>query len=128
MTDECSQNADPLGEAWDVQQAAASMGFDWPDTEGVMAKLHEELGEIQSALDQGQMNEAREELGDLLFSAVNLARFLDIHPAQALRGATAKFSRRFKKVKEEFARQGRDMAVCSLQELDEVWDSVKREA
>lgn len=126
MTGEACAESNPLREAWSIQQRAAAVGFDWPDIDGVMAKLHEELDELRMALEQGNLPDAREELGDLLFSAVNLARFLDVHPDHVLDDANRKFSRRFARVEEAIRLQGRVISECSLEELDRVWDEVKK--
>lgn len=116
---------DPLTHAWRIQQEAATLGFDWPDVNGPLAKVREEATEIEEAVAAGRPAQAAEELGDLLFAVVNLARFLAADPRESLAGACARFSGRFRMVQEEMARQGRDMQTCSLEELDAVWDQVK---
>jgi nucleoside triphosphate diphosphatase len=108
-----------------ISARAARIGFDWPDAEGVFAKLAEEIGELRAELDGGGRRERiEEEMGDLLIVAANLARKLDIEPENALRRATAKFERRFRRV-EAFAKErgiGRD-----LDALEALWRKVKAE-
>jgi uncharacterized protein YabN with tetrapyrrole methylase and pyrophosphatase domain len=116
---------DPLEQAWRVHNTASSLGFDWPDIGGVFEKVREELGEIEHAWHGGDRLHAKRELGDLFFAAVNLARFLDADPSAELMEATGRFSRRFELLKEEVAREGRQIAECSLDELDVVWERVK---
>lgn len=116
---------DALSEAERVQRDAARLGFDWPDAGGVLAKVDEEAGEIREALARGEVEEAQAELGDLLFSVINLARFLDASPNTALRAATAKFERRFAEVKQRAGASGQALHGCGLEELDAHWDAVK---
>lgn len=116
---------DALEHARAIQIEAAAVGFDWPNITGVLAKVREEIGEIESACISGNDAHARKELGDLLFSAVNLARFLETNPSEELRRTNRRFSERFGRVQEEVRRNGRTMQECTLAELDEVWESVK---
>ncbi len=116
---------DAWTEALAVQHAAANVGFDWPEISGVLEKIAEELDEIRGAVSRNTPEEARRELGDLLFAAVNLARFLHADPAAELRRATSRFSQRFSLLKQELARQGRAINDCNLEELDVVWEKVK---
>ena len=119
---------DALRRSAALQRAAASYGFDWPDASGVFEKLFEEIAEIQEALHAGNAEHARHELGDLLFTVVNLARFLGADPGEELHRTNEKFRRRFESVREIIRQQGREMAECSLQELDAAWDKVKRQS
>ncbi|WP_041082151.1 nucleoside triphosphate pyrophosphohydrolase [Thermotoga profunda] len=108
-----------------IQENAAAVGFDWPDVSGALQKIDEEIQELKEAMGKGQRNKLEEELGDLLFAVVNVARFLDLDPEIALRKATEKFVRRFQIV-EEFARaRGLDMKKLSLAQLDALWEEVK---
>jgi len=109
-----------------IQGTASALGFDWPDAFGVLAKIEEELGEIREALEAGDGFQAQRELGDLLLAAVNLSRFLGTDPNAELERANARFSRRFAAVQDEVARAGRPMPSYSLDELDAVWNRVKR--
>lgn len=120
------RNADDvLREAWQVQEDASAVGFDWPDVHGVMAKVREETDEIQAALDANDQSHAARELGDLLFVCVNLARFLRARPEHVLTQAMETFKNRFNMLKEELAREGKETQSCSLDELDRVWNRVK---
>ncbi len=112
-----------LWRAEKVQKKAKKAGFDWPDLSGAVDKLSEELGELQAAA-RGD-GDVTEELGDLLFSVVNVARFLKVDCEDALTAATDKFIRRFARV-EELA-DGRDMKELSLPELDTLWDRAKED-
>lgn len=123
-----SPAGEALGEAHSIQAAASLKGFDWPDISGAFEKVHEEIEEIREALAAGREDKAKEELGDLLFAVVNLSRFLDAPPAQALRGASEKFMKRFVRVEADFEARGQRMADCPLEELDVVWERVKEEA
>jgi nucleoside triphosphate diphosphatase len=108
-----------------VSRRAARIGFDWPDAGAVIPKLAEEIGEIEAEIaDGGAKDRLEDEVGDLLFAAANLARKLDVEPETALRRATAKFERRFRKVEALAAERGigRD-----LDALEALWQQVKRE-
>jgi tetrapyrrole methylase family protein/MazG family protein len=113
-----------LWRAEKVQKKAKKAGFDWPDISGVMDKLSEELSELRTAVDQG--GNVEEELGDLLFSAVNVSRFLKLDPEGALNKATDKFIRRFHQVEQAAAQQNRTLESMDLAELDKLWESAKR--
>lgn len=113
-----------------LQRRAASHGFDWPDIEPVFAKLHEEIDELKAAWQQAQRDPEdrdalEDELGDLLFVCVNLARFLKVNPEQALRRTNRKFDARFRAIERVLASQGRDFDAQTLDQLDEIWQSVK---
>ena len=112
-----------LWRAEKVQKKAKKAGFDWPDISGAMDKLSEELEELKRAVAEG--TNVAEELGDLLFSAVNVSRFLKVDAEEALGGATDKFIDRFRKVEAEAARQGHELKGMSLEELDKLWERAK---
>ena len=112
-----------LWRAEKVQKKARKAGFDWPDVSGALDKLSEELSELKEAVATG--GNVAEELGDLLFSAVNAARFLKVDPEDALNGATDKFIGRFRRVEAGAAGQGKAMEDMSLAELDQLWDRAK---
>ena len=112
-----------LWRAEKVQKKAKKAGFDWPDVSGALDKLSEELEERKTAVAEG--TNVEEELGDLLFSAVNVSRFVKVDTEEALNGATDKFIGRFRKVEEEAARQGRALEGMSLAELDKLWEHAK---
>ena len=105
---------------------AARVGFDWPSTTEVLDKLREELAELEVEIAAGDQDKAREELGDLLFVCANLARKLDVEPEDALRGANAKFSRRFAFIEAALAKDGRSPDQSDLAEMDGLWDEAKR--
>ena len=109
-----------LWRAEKVQKKARKAGFDWPDVSGALDKLSEELEELKTAAAEG--TNVAEELGDLLFSAVNAARFLKVDPEDALNGATDKFIGRFRKVEAQAAAQGKAMEDMGLEELDALWE------
>jgi uncharacterized protein YabN with tetrapyrrole methylase and pyrophosphatase domain len=106
-----------------VQKKAASVGFDWDDVRGALPKIAEELSELEAVLDDG--DEARAELGDLLFAVVNVARHLGVDPETALRAATAKFRTRFDAVEELAKARSIDLIAADLPALDALWDEVK---
>lgn len=110
-----------------LQQRAAAVGFDWPDTAGPAAKVREELAEVEAALAEGAPAEAlAAEVGDLLFAVVNLARKAGVDAHAAMDVANAKFERRFRGVERVAAARGVPMEVGRLAELDAIWDEVKR--
>lgn len=109
-----------------VHEHASSLGFDWPEIGGVFDKVEEELDEVRDAHREGDVAHARRELGDLLFSVINLARFLDADPIAELDGARGRFTDRFDRLQCEVERRGWIMNEHSLEELDEIWEEVKR--
>lgn len=122
--DAVARSLPALWRAEKVQKKAKKAGFDWPDISGPVDKLHEELSEFQSAL-TGDTN-VEEELGDLLFSAVNAARFAHVDPEVALQKATDKFISRFRKVEHLAAQEGKPMEAIGLDELDKLWERAKQ--
>ena len=113
-----------LWRAEKVQKKAKKAGFDWDSVEGAVDKLSEELAELKEAIAQG--TNVQEELGDLLFAAVNVSRFVEADPEETLNGATEKFIARFAKVDAMAREQGLDMAQMSLAQLDKLWEDAKR--
>jgi len=109
-----------------VQSRAARVGFDWDRSEDVMAKVREELDELGADLAAGNPDGMREELGDLLFSIVNLGRFHGINAEEALQTTIDKFKRRFGEIEKRIKEQGRRLTDCSLADMDAHWDAVKR--
>lgn len=125
-TDALSAVAMALPALWraeKVQKKAKKAGFDWPDVSGALDKLSEELEELKEAVAKG--TNVEEELGDLLFSAVNVSRFVKTDPEEALTAATDKFIARFRLVEEAAAREGRAMTDMNLAELDKLWEEAK---
>ena len=110
----------------EISSRAAAVGFDWPTPTDVVVKIEEEVRELREAIDNGDRKHAAEEMGDLLFSISNLARKLGIEPESALRQANEKFTQRFQAVEETFAGAGRRMADATLEEMEDVWQTVKR--
>ncbi|WP_341366281.1 nucleoside triphosphate pyrophosphohydrolase [Yoonia sp. BS5-3] len=115
-----------LTRAVKLQNRAARVGFDWPDTTHVIDKIIEEAGELVEARETLTQTETEEEFGDLLFVIANLARHLQIDPETALRAANAKFTRRFGAVEDALAAQGKTPADSDLAEMDALWDAVKQ--
>jgi len=115
-----------LVRAQKLQRRAARSGFDWDDIEDVYAKLSEEEAEVRAAVDIADQDKVEDEIGDLLFAGVNLARFLDVDAEQALRRATNKFERRFRGVERHVAQQQQVMKSMSVKELDKIWNAVKQ--
>jgi MazG family protein len=110
-----------------LQNRAARVGFDWPAAAPVLDKLDEELAELRQAVAAGDEAATAEELGDLLFTLVNLSRHLEVEPEAALRAANAKFERRFRRVEALAAARNRDLTEADLDELDRLWEAVKAE-
>lgn len=121
------KNAPALLKAFRVQQKAAAVGFDWERTEQVWDKVREELDEFGSALREQNRGQMEEEFGDLLFTLVNLSRFLKINPEDATRRSVDKFIRRFRKLEGVFRERGQDMHQCTLEEMDAVWNQIKHD-
>ncbi|HEU4476832.1 MAG TPA: nucleoside triphosphate pyrophosphohydrolase [Methyloceanibacter sp.] len=121
-----------LTRAVKLQKRAAEVGFDWPNLMPVLAKAEEEIAELRGALAdndgkaaQDRTTRVAEELGDLLFVMANIARHLQVDPEAALRGANAKFSRRFKSIEAALAQEGRRPEDSTLEEMDALWDAAK---
>lgn len=115
-----------LVEGQEIGRKVARIGFDWPDVSQVLAKLHEELEELRVAREQGTAKQVEEEFGDILFVMVNLARKLDIDAEHALRGANAKFRKRFGYIEQRLKEQGR-FGEATLEEMEEQWQKAKRD-
>lgn len=115
-----------LMRAQKVQKRAAKAGFDWPDISGALDKIPEEISELKGALETGDPRDIEEEFGDLLFSAVNVSRFARVDAEQALQNATEKFIRRFAQVEALAKERGIDMRSAGIEELDRLWDEIKR--
>ncbi|WP_278441749.1 nucleoside triphosphate pyrophosphohydrolase [Pseudomonas oryzihabitans] len=116
-----------LSRAAKLQKRAANVGFDWADATPVVAKIQEELDEVREAMANGQAAQVAEEVGDLLFVMVNLARHLQVDAEDALRQANAKFERRFRFIEEALKAQDRTPQEASLEEMDALWDAAKVE-
>jgi len=114
-----------LMRAFRLTQRAAQVGFDWEDTDQVWAKLEEELKEFQEALREERKEAQQEELGDILFTLVNLARFIGVDPEDALRRVTNKFAQRFTYIEQRLQEQGKTPQEVSLAEMDALWEESK---
>ena len=114
-----------LTRALKLQEKAGKVGFDWKDARAVLAKIREEIDEVEVELDAGRPDLAEAELGDLMFVVVNLARHLKADPEKALRGANAKFERRFAYIEAELAAKGRNPEQATLAEMDALWTQAK---
>jgi len=114
-----------LTRALKLQDKAGRVGFDWDDPHAVLKKIREEADEIEAALESADRDELAAETGDLLFALVNLARHVDADPEMALRGANAKFERRFAYIERTLAAKGRTLDGASLEEMDALWDEAK---
>jgi nucleoside triphosphate diphosphatase len=116
-----------LVEAQQIASRAAAAGFDWENVGQVLDKLREELAELDAARATGRQDEMQDEIGDLLFVVVNIARFLKVDPEQALRGTNAKFRRRFAHVEEELAAQGQTPQQATIDQMESLWQAAKRQ-
>jgi uncharacterized protein YabN with tetrapyrrole methylase and pyrophosphatase domain len=116
----------PLLMAFRLQERAAGVGFDWPDAAGPTAKVKEETAEVERAAASGQRDAIADEVGDLLFAVVNLARKLGIDPSQALERANEKFTSRFERMETLAPQHGVEIGHATLDQLDLLWDEVKR--
>jgi nucleoside triphosphate diphosphatase len=114
-----------LTRAMKLQENAGKVGFDWNDVRAVMAKVGEELAEVEVEIAKGSAQSLAGEVGDLLFAAVNLARHLKVDPEAALRGANAKFERRFTHIENRLAEDGRAPEGASLDEMESLWVEAK---
>ena len=126
MADTNTPGCDALDSSWRIQSEVSARGFDWPDITGVFAKVREELEEVESAWGDGDRQGAGRELGDLLFAAVNLGRFLGAHPEEALDRANRRFLARFSLLETQLQSEGRRVENCTLKELDTVWERIKK--
>jgi len=123
--DGVAQALPALKRAEKLGKRAAAVGFDWPDLAGPREKIDEELAELAVECAAGDMAKAGEELGDLLFAVVNMARHLDIDPEQALAGANRKFERRFRTMEQAVSSAGQAMADLDLEALEKRWEAAK---
>jgi MazG family protein len=124
LLDNVSRSQPALMEASQIASKAAGAGFDWPDVEGVIAKLHEELDELKQARAAESQEELEGEIGDLLFVLVNIARFLKVDPEQALRRTNTKFRRRFAHVEHGL---GERMKEATVDEMEALWQQAKQQ-
>lgn len=123
--DSVSKSLPSLMRSTKIQQKAAKVGFDWSDVNGALDKLSEEVAELKEAVKENNKEHQIEELGDVLFSVVNVSRFLKIDSEEALYKACDKFSNRFRKVENLAKERNIDMKTATLEELDSLWEEVK---
>jgi tetrapyrrole methylase family protein/MazG family protein len=127
--DEVSRGLPPLDSTWKLQKKAAKAGFDWPDAAGVIAKVKEELQETEAAIadaaSTANNTDLEGELGDLLFSVVNLCRFFSIEPSVALQRTNIKFTERFKYVEKRMKETSQEMSSQNLDVMDKYWNEAK---
>lgn len=117
-----------LTRATKLGRRAATVGFEWPDVDGPLAKLDEELAEIREAIAaRASESKLQDEVGDVLFSVANLCRHLKVDPEAAIRAANVKFERRFRYVEQQLRRQGRTPGEATLEEMDVFWDEAKQQ-
>ena len=115
-----------LMRAQKIQNKAATIGFDWSNINDVIAKLEEEIVELKEALQKGDKGSLREEIGDILFSAVNVSRFLKIDATEALDKSIGKFMDRFAYMENKFTRQGKEINDANFAELNTLWKVAKK--
>lgn len=115
-----------LMRAQKIQHKAAKIGFDWDNVSGAVDKLYEEIDELKTAMEQGKRFDIEDEFGDVLFSCVNIARFIDVDSEEALTASIDKFMSRFSLVEQMASEQGIDMKSSSIEELDRLWDKAKK--
>lgn len=115
-----------LDHAFRIQERVAAVGFDWADPAGAWEKVREEVEEVGAELKEANADRLEDEVGDLLFSVVNLSRLLGVHPTSALARANAKFSARFETLERLARARGVVMGDASLEELDALWNEIKR--
>jgi len=109
-----------------ISKKAARTGFDWPDVESIIAKLKEETVELEEAIKRNDDAEIKDEIGDLLFTVVNIARFRHVDPEESLRDMLARFICRFQRIEQKAEETGRDINDMTLEEMDRIWDEAKR--
>ncbi len=126
MLDDVARNLPALKQAAKLQRRAATVGFDWNDPKAVLAKLREEIDELEAEIDaKAPVDRARDEIGDLMFAVVNLARHLSVDADGALRGANEKFRRRFGFIESALRNQGRRLQDSTLDEMETLWITAK---
>ncbi len=126
ILDGISEDLSSLSRADQITRRVSSAGFDWPDLTGILKKMDEERKELREALSSGDWKKMREEIGDLLFVLVNLARFLKIDPEDALRGTIEKFISRFKYIEARLQEKGKNLLQSNLDEMDDLWEKAKK--
>jgi len=121
-----SRDSSSLSRAYQLTQKASRVGFDWPNIEGVLNKLEEEMKEFREALSLRDRRRIREEIGDILFVIANVSRILCIHPEEALKKALAKFVSRFHYIEISLHKEGKSFSQSNLIEMDRLWEESKK--
>jgi tetrapyrrole methylase family protein/MazG family protein len=122
-----SPGSPSLSQAYQLTQKASRVGFDWPNIEGVLNKLEEEMEEFREALSLRDRRRIREEIGDLLFVIANVSRFLRVHPEEALKKSLEKFVSRFHYMETSLRREGKSFSQSNLAEMDRLWEESKKQ-
>jgi len=125
LLDDVPAGLPALTRAVKLSKRAAGVGFVWPSAKEVLDKLDEEVAELKAEIAAGDVEKARQEMGDVLFVVANLARTLDVDPEDALRSTNAKFTRRFRYIEARLAERGKTPAQSDLAEMDALWDEVR---
>lgn len=125
VLDGIPENLPSLIRSYRIQEKAANLGFDWPETAGALESAREEFEEWSDALEEESVEHQTEELGDLLFSIVNVSRKMGLSPEEAMRGTNRKFSRRFQYVETRLKDQNRSVEKATLEEMDLLWNEAK---
>ena len=125
LLDDVSDHLPPLRKATAIQRKVAAVGFDWPDMKGIVDKLREETDELETELESGERDALTAEIGDLLFTTVNLARRLGISPESALETSSMKFVRRFNELEQAVMEGGGELDKTPLEELERLWQASK---
>ena len=125
LMDNIGKNQPALNRSFKIGKKARAVGFDWPDIDGVYKKIHEEIDELKAAIESTDEKEIKNELGDLFFTLVSLARHLEVNPENALRGANRKFIDRFKIMEHLAKARNRTLDEMTLEELESLWNEAK---
>ena len=126
ILDGVPKNLPALIRAHRIQEKASNVGFDWKELPPILDKVDEELDELKEAVELKDPENIKDEMGDVLFSLVNLSRFLDINPENALRMSISKFEIRFAQVEKELKKRGKSLTDSTLEEMDVIWNEVKK--
>ena len=124
--EDLNQGQTALNQSFEIQEIAAEVGFDWDKVENVIAKIKEELNELNEAIEGERKERIEDEIGDLLFATVNLSRFYDINPELSLISSILKFKKRFQFIENKVDQSGKSFKDFTLRELDKFWEESKK--